>query len=663
MKSSSEGKTVEVIQDRLEAFRGRLEANIGPLSLSQKYVIYSALVTLCLASRPYQGIVHDARLYLVQALYRLEPEKFGADLFFKFGSQDSFSVFSLIYAPAVALFDPGGAHLLFWILGQVLWGAALVYLSLTLFGVRKIAILGIGAAYALSPNYGWGALQYGEPFVTPRIFVEAISITAIALVNREKVAIAYAISIVAVALHPLMALPGLAVVALLTLPLVRVLIPLVIVGILTVSALALAGIEPFTRATARFDAEWFEIVYTRSPHAFIQQWGWHGITFLSLPFSSLALVAWRGDIAHRPIAKSILAMGLGFLLVSWLGGEIFANVLVLNLQLWRGLWLVTLLGNIFAIYAVCMLPTGGRSRIYLIAAIIVNVIEAQLGSVPVVTALIVVVAGLEYWADCYLSGKMYRAMQLVGSAAMAAATLVLFANMYAIGMATDVEKPITILWREIIILAAGVGLIAWCLGYTKSARVPVIVSTVLLVWSISIVDMQEAKAKYVSSSEPPDTEIFAQIEGRNTYWEDGVEIMWFKMRQPIYYSCIQGAGVMFYRETAIEHIRLGKIFRNLNTSDFDEKTTKHCLQKGDPLSEGPTTPEQILAVCNALPELDIMVLHAEIPELPHGSWKPEFHVPPSGFKASDAADLKRRQDERQSDGLYFIYDCHELRGL
>ena len=30
---------------------------------------------------------------------------------------------------------------------------------------------------------------------------------------------------------------------------------------------------------------------------------------------------------------------------------------------------------------------------------------------------------------------------------------------------------------------------------------------------------------------------------------------------------------MFYRETAIEHIRLGKIFRNLNTSDFDENKT------------------------------------------------------------------------------------------
>ncbi len=50
---------------------------------------------VCLAwllVRPYQGVRHDAILYLDQALHLLHPDIFARDLFFSHGSQDRFTL-------------------------------------------------------------------------------------------------------------------------------------------------------------------------------------------------------------------------------------------------------------------------------------------------------------------------------------------------------------------------------------------------------------------------------------------------------------------------------------------------------------------------------------------------------------------------------------------
>ena len=54
-------------------------------------------------SHSYQGLFHDAGIYTLQALARLHPDSLPGDVFLRFGSQDSFSVFSPIYASAARL--------------------------------------------------------------------------------------------------------------------------------------------------------------------------------------------------------------------------------------------------------------------------------------------------------------------------------------------------------------------------------------------------------------------------------------------------------------------------------------------------------------------------------------------------------------------------------
>src|SRR6516225_361745 len=54
------------------------------------------VVLLCVNafSFPYAGITHDARLYSVQVLNRVEDGSYSDDLFFRYGSQDDYSLFS-----------------------------------------------------------------------------------------------------------------------------------------------------------------------------------------------------------------------------------------------------------------------------------------------------------------------------------------------------------------------------------------------------------------------------------------------------------------------------------------------------------------------------------------------------------------------------------------
>lgn len=105
-----------------------------------------ALLAVWLYARPWAGIWHDTRLYAAQALRLLNPGQFEHDLYFMFGSQDAFTLFSPLYSVFIlALGLDAGSHLLH-TLGSVLWLAAAWYL---LSGLLRGAMLWVGLAWLL----------------------------------------------------------------------------------------------------------------------------------------------------------------------------------------------------------------------------------------------------------------------------------------------------------------------------------------------------------------------------------------------------------------------------------------------------------------------------------------------------------------------------------
>jgi hypothetical protein len=296
---------------------------------------------------PYLGFVHDARLYSGQVLYRLDPETFGGDLFFQFGSQDRYSLFSPIMAPLVKLvgFDVG------------FFAYYLVALPLLLFGVQRLAlrlvpdspgvVLGLLFVSMMPLSYGGhNIFRVIEPFSTPRLLASALTLFALTWTLEGRPIRAAAGFVGALALHPLMAFPG--VVLAVAYGIWQRFGGRVFAVAATISAIA--AIVVFAVPTIGgplfgvMDDEWKDIVQLTCPYQFPQVWTGHDWFWAALVLGGAGAAAcWlRPDPAKARFVT--LATILGFL------GLIVTVVMVrlpfalpIMAQPYRAMWIVTAL--------------------------------------------------------------------------------------------------------------------------------------------------------------------------------------------------------------------------------------------------------------------------------------------------------------------------------
>lgn len=632
--------------------------------LLRRIVLTLLLVAVWIVTHPYGGIVHDAQLYMVQALYRIDPARYAGDLYFQFGSQDRFTVFSLIYAPMVAALGIGPAHLGMALAGQAAWLGGLVALVRTLYRSEEQRWLAAFAACLLVPAYNFGTLRYGEPFATPRIFVEAMTMVALALVLRRRRWAAFAVMGLALLFHPLMALPGLGLVALVALPFVRIVLPFAVAGLFAALALAVSGVDPFTRLLVRMDAEWVAAVLPRNPMVFVSTWAWQAAAVSVLPVFSLVIVARRGNAEHRVLARWVLVLIAVLVTVSWIGGDILHNVLLLGVQQWRAMWLMLLLANCLAPAVLLLLPKAGRSRAFFIAALVANVFEARFGiwSIPVVSALLALTAALEAVVQTERGKHSRRWLGFAQSGLAALATLVTLGEVAMILSEFHLASDFGDFVQRLVIVFA-VTFLMWAVvpGRGAARGWAVGAPVALVVWAGALFDVRSQTNAFITSDAPLDARFEAALAGKRVYWEGGLHIQWFRLRQPAYFAWYQAAGAVFFRETAMEHQRRAEVLRRLDTADFAGAGARPAVQRANPMMEGPQSAGQLRAACRALPDLDVMVLRAEVPSVPHLTWRPEFPVPASGFVRVPEDDIPS-DPPRRPYGAFHLYSCADLRG-
>src|SRR4029079_2524018 len=103
-----------------------------------------------------------------------------------------------------------------------------------------------------------------------------------------------------------------------------------------------------------------------------------------------------------------------------------------------------------------------------------------------------------------------------------------------------------------------------------SGLVAVAVPLALLDW-----DGRSPWTKFLESEEPTPPALAAFLPQQATaYWENSTEMLWFKLRRSSYFSCDQGTGVVFHRETAMTYRERADSFWPLRTTDFTQ--TKSC---------------------------------------------------------------------------------------
>jgi hypothetical protein len=387
--------------------------------------------------------------------------------------------------------------------------------------------------------------------------------------------------------------------------------------------LVMVGVEPFGRATRFVDDEWFSIMLERVPYVLLSHWDWRSVAESTLPVVALLIALQIGSAAERRLVRAVLVVAALGLAAAYLGGDLARNVLILNLQSWRALWLVALIGNLWAAVAALRLPAQSMGRQFLLIALACNVVERWMGAPPWCSAPVAVIALVAFLLERQTSGPLSLPLRLLSRGLVAAAIGVLGVVAWAaIPIRTATLGPL-----GPAVLAVGTigGLVLMFLHtdrLQKRTRImSAILAWVLLFAVVAVADQRSDWARFVEEGAAPKDLSAFLVDGDTVYWEGGLSLLWFSLQRPSYYSCDQGSGIMFFRGTAEEYRRRSEALQRLNTARLHHEGGRVCQANERPGENGSARRENLIAACRALPDLDVLVLIHDVPDAPSRQWR------------------------------------------
>ncbi|ALL12746.1 hypothetical protein [Caulobacter henricii] len=332
-----------------------------------RWAFLAVAASLLALSRVHLGLRHDARLYFGDALARLDPQGVGRDVIFAHDGQFGFSLYTPVLAWLVKGLGLNAAVALVSGLGLVVWLAALLLLVSRLLADLPVAWRRAATILVIvvAPYYGaHEVFAYGEAFATPRILVEAMALAALAAWLSDRRWLAGGLLVAALALHPIMALCGLAVLFVaLCLEDRRWLLAGVAGGGLLVIAASL-HLPVVDRLLRVMDPAWRAISEARSPTVFVSLWpaeAWGRIAVQAVTLGLAASLS-RGPVRRLMTAVLIAGLlGVGF---GWLADRL-SLILPIQIQAWRTQALMAILAA--AGLVVCLRALAGRGPTGLIA--------------------------------------------------------------------------------------------------------------------------------------------------------------------------------------------------------------------------------------------------------------------------------------------------------
>lgn len=613
----------------------------GPAGNAWPWLTLAAI--WCLA-HPYEGLRHDAILYAAQAMRHLEPEVFSRDLFFRWGSQDDFTLFGQMYAVAMsALGLPWATRLLF-ALGQVLWfGAAFGLCARTLSGPWAA----VGAAFLFATRFTYSpgeVIGVAEPFLTARLIAEPLALLALLAYTMRRRTRCAMLLVASCAIHPLIAAPVLGVIALHLFAEWRgwrAAFAAVLV-VLAVFVVACVCVGP----ERRFDEAWYGLIRLRSPFASPQEWA---AADVARYIAQLTILAAASRLRAGPWpglwAAAALTGAIGLALTGIGGASRWA--LVLQAQPWRVMWVA---GWLSALALVCCAvgPHDGHRRVRALALAGWPAIALmQLSWPPVIGWIALAYAVALAWSVArpaqesgplgdrlvYALGAVLALLAIGAGALEAIAILHTAPADFAVELGARALLVQTFGWFVFpAAVAASVGL-ARRRGIGR--RAPAALAAAMVCSALAWVDGRGARAK--TTEQLAVTGLAAWQEAiparQSVFWPERASYVWFGLHRTAYVSRTQLAGLMFSRPTAIEGHR-----RTLNVARIggrDAVFAFHGAYAVDP--DAAFTRADVARACED-PELGFVVLR---PDFGVSTVDP-FVEPGTGKR-------------------FFLYDCRAFR--
>lgn len=517
------------------------------------------VVGVWLLFHPYKGVIHDSRLYVAQALHRVHPEIFERDLFFAFGSQDAFTVFSPLFGFLISHLGLVAATMLVTAAGHALWLSGASALALRLLPDRVAALAGLVIAAGMWPFYGgWQTFSYGEGFATPRLLVEGLSLWTLYALSHRHFLLAVALVLPALLLHPLVTAAALCAGFIFLVFQDARWSLLGLAGAALIGLLAATGIAPFDRLTETMDPEWLTVLKQRNVYLFpalwtVVDWSWLVLAAATALSAASLLVGWQ-----RHMMLAIVVAGLGGVLVTHIGADILHNLFVTQVQPYRTLWLLypfAYFGAGIVLVRLWREVDGPGLAILLMLAWFVC-----LTMLPVPgTMLGVAVLGL---AVARLQGLVSPLPPQVRTATYIISGLLigLFAayrvSLFMQGLLLRPEgESFWFAYGGPSLLDAAVvvplGALVWFYWPSLARRVLPGTVLFLVVVGVGLWDRRDAWTRTIMADDlrtpfeaylAPDAQVF---------WEDDVRGAWLALNRPSYVSAAQGAGIVFMRQTAL----------------------------------------------------------------------------------------------------------------
>jgi hypothetical protein len=518
-------------------------------------VLILMLAALWLLLRGYHGIVGDGQIYALQAMARIQRQ-LAVDLYLQNTSQDQFTVFSPFYAWFIERLGLEHAARLLTVVFTVWFLAAAWSVARTLTS-RDGAWLAVAILLIVAGSYGGAnVFQFGDLFLTARLPAEALVVTALACYVRGWVRFAFAISIAALLIHPLIALPGLLLLASLAAP-IRVGVLGALVGAIFSLAVAMAATH-FAWVSQRLpvmDAVWLHIVQERSQFLFLQLWSFRDWDLNVRPFFYLAftaLVFEDGRIRKFCMAATLVGFaGVSIAVIASLVGPV--AVLVQG-QAWRWLWIP-------AFIAALLLPAtalqtwrdekcGPLCVILLIAGWTLSALD---GTACVSLSLLL------WILRPHMGARIAKYSRWLAAALFIAiiAWILMQSRQIVASALTPVAKIQEIFGLKVLSVLCAT-FVWWWLRTSRDAWTPTLLAGALAAASIFLLPAAFKQSRTLAAAAdihefsdwrsviPPTSTVLVVPA------QDVGAFVWFTLQRPNYLALDQSAGVVFSRATAME---------------------------------------------------------------------------------------------------------------
>lgn len=520
------------------------------------------LVLICwLVGHRYRALGYDAQLYAFQALAHINPA-LRNDLFVLNSSQDHYTVFSPVYAFFIRLMGLDLAALWLWVIGLTIFLISAWHLARAL-SDRSLAWLSTALVVILSSSYGaYEVIRYAEEYLTARTYAEAFTVTALAAWFTGRRFLAGAFIVIALALHPIMALPGLGVLVFLNLP-IRGSLALALGSIgaaVVATVIAQHGAHPVGFLTT-LDPDWMHVVRERSQYILVNLWTGSDWQLNLRPFISLALTALAVDDARiRRLCMMVSLVGLTGLGIAAAAGMHPPLAILVQAQPWRALWLVTFIAILLlpsTVIALWKEPRGGLVCIVFLVLAWTYPLINQLACIGFALALLAV--------RHRVSAEAARVLRIAGPLLVVVIACWLLAIMWQTirkpfdsghgPLALQTLQNVLGLTVPLVILLVGLW---WAVMASRSAivlgAICVLLSGLCLPWVP--LALEEGKPMSLSYS-PANFEDWRKVmrpDGNVLVGEQGssAQFIWFVLQRPAYLTEAQSAGVVFSRKTALE---------------------------------------------------------------------------------------------------------------